>query len=307
MSKRSLILGGIISGGLAIAMSSGSASAAALMYEPFDYTAPQRVLGRSNANTGTTWLLAASSGAGGDTTAINVASGSLSMPSGMPAAVGNSATIAGAGNLNGAANRLAFDSSGTSVTSGTVYYSLALRIDDVDEAGTANGFFIGLNNTGNSATGTNPSAVAARIQARVDPTDSTKYNLGITRNRATTVTDIPWSGPLTVGQTLFVVASIEIVSGTQNDVARLWINPAASATPPSPTLADDTVGIGTAGTDIGIASIILRQSPAPFVSLDELRVGTAWEDVAPVPEPMGLAGVAGLGLLATRRRRHRRA
>jgi len=288
-----------------LAVPAAHAAAASLAYEPFDYTAAQRVLGQSNSNTGTSWLLAAASGAAGDTTAINVATGSLTGPSGLPAPIGNSATINGVGNLSGAANRLAFDSAGTSVTSGSVYYSFDLRIDSLEGSNNAGGgFFIGLNNTGNAATTTNPSAVAARVLARIDPNDPnptspTTYNLGIARNRATTAADIPWSGPLNLGDTLFIVASVEIVDGLQNDVSRLWIDPTGDSAPA--TLTDATTGTGT---DIGLASIILRQSPAPFLTLDELRIGTEWADVAPVPEPTGIAlgGIVAAGLLARRRR-----
>jgi hypothetical protein len=92
--------------------------------------------------------------------------------------------------------------------------------------------------------------------------------LGIFRNTNATAGATSWSGPLTVGATIFIVGSYEAVVGTQNDIARLWINPNPSTfadgtfspitTPP--TLADTTTAIGT---DIGIASVILRQSTAP--------------------------------------------
>jgi hypothetical protein len=40
------------------------------------------------------------------------------------------------------------------------------------------------------------------------------------------------------------------------------------------------------------------------LTLDEIRVGTEWADVAPVPEPTALAlfGLGAVGLLARRRR-----
>jgi hypothetical protein len=227
--------------------------------------------------------LAADAGASGDTTAINVVSGNLTPPLSLQPATGNSAAITGIGNLSGASNRLAFNSAGTAITSGTIYYSLTLRIDSVANSNTTTGgFFLGLNNTGNAATG-NPGAAAARLQSRRDPTDGTKYNLGVFRNVNAAAAANSWSGPLTPGETLFVVGSYEIVSGNQNDIARLWINPGSlgDASPPAATLTDSTTGTGT---DINIASLLLRQSPAPFLTLDEIRVGTDWASVTAIPE-----------------------
>ena len=77
------------------------------------------------------WLLAAQTGTT-DTTGINVASGSLTpAPAAFQPPVGNSATIAGNGNLSGASDRLAFNPGGTQITSGTVFYSMALRVDSL--------------------------------------------------------------------------------------------------------------------------------------------------------------------------------
>jgi hypothetical protein len=282
------------------------ASAALLVYEPFDYPAGERVLGQTNPSTGNDWLLAAAAGASGDTTAINTASGNLSPPPALGDAVGNSATITGVGNLSGAANRLGLGTSFDANSGDTVYYSLLLRIDDVSNSNTGvGGFFIGLNNLGNTASTTNPGSVAARLQVRQDPGDPTKYNLGIVRQRAPTAAEpiTSWSGPMTPGETLFVVGSSELVAGTQNDIARLWINPDPStfgaASPPPATLTDDTTGIGT---DIGVLSVLLRQSPAPFLTLDELRVGTTWAAVT-VPEPATIAlfVLGAIALLARRR------
>jgi hypothetical protein len=284
-----------------------SAPAGLIVYEPFDYTANTRVLGQTNSSTGTPWRLAAGSSAT-DTTAINVASGNLTAPPELPTPVGNSATINGNGSLSGAANRLAFSTGSTGFVAdsgNTVYYSLLLRGDSLSGSNnTIGGFFIGLNNTGDTATTSNPSAVAAKIQARIDPTDGTKYDLGIFRNVTATTGATSWSGPLDLGSTHFIVASIEQVAGTGNDIARMWIDPDPSTfagpTAPAATRTDSTTG----GTDIGVFSIILRQSPAPFFTMDELRIGTDWAAVtAPEPASVTLILLGCTVVLAGTRRR----
>lgn len=284
--------------------SAAPASGALLTYEGFDYATPNRVLGQSNPSTGNNWLLAAAGAASGDTTAINVASGSLTPPAALQPPVGNSAAITGSGNLSGAANRLAF----ASQTTGTIYYSLSLRVDSTADSNTGTGaFLVGLNNTGNAATTSNPSAVAARLQMHQDPDDPVnQYELAIVRNRGvSSLADIPtWIGNLNVGDTLFIVASIEIVAGTQNDVARLWINPDPTTfndpLPPLATLTDASTG---SGTDIGISSFLLRQGPAPHATVDEIRVGTDWMSVVTIPEPASLGLLlVGCTVFAARRR-----
>ncbi|MEX0613787.1 MAG: PEP-CTERM sorting domain-containing protein, partial [Pirellulales bacterium] len=70
------------------------------------------------------------------------------------------------------------------------------------------------------------------------------------------------------------------------------------ASPPPATIVDDSTATGT---DLGVFSIILRQSPAPFLTLDELRVGTTWRDVT-IPEPttFALLALSAVGLLPRR-------
>jgi hypothetical protein len=301
----SSLLCAVVAGWLA-----SGASAELLIYEPFDYPAGERVLGQTNPSTGTPWRLAAASTAGGDTTAINTDSGNLTPPPGLSPAVGNLAKITGVGNLSGAANRLALPAGTGSNPPATdeveYFYSLLLRIDDVSNSTTGiGGFFIGFNNLGDTDSTPNPGSVAARLQVRQDPGDTSKYNLGIVRQRAATAADVDWTGPMTPGETLFLVASSRLVPGLQNDVSSLWINPPRSsyrdASPPPATIFDDSTGTGT---DLGVFSIILRQSPAPFLTLDELRVGTTWRDVT-IPEPttLGLLAIGAVSLLLRRSRR----
>ncbi len=284
--------------------SCATAQAALIAYEPFNDTTPNRVLGQANASTGTSWLLAAAAAAGGDTTGVNVASGSLAVPAVMPTPIGNSATINGNGNSSGAADRLAFASVGGAITSGSVFFSMAVKITDVNAAqsnNTIGGFFFGLNNTGNSATTTNPSSVAARLQMRIDPTDASKYDLAIFNNRAAVSTSPFWTSGLTVGDTQFLVGSYDIA----NQVSKLWVNPSMNTFGDNSLTPAATVSDTTAGAAINIASIILRQSPAPFVNLDEIRVGTDWASVtAPEPGTLTLLVLA-CGVLSSAVRKRR--
>jgi hypothetical protein len=295
---------------------SSTATAALVRYEPFNYVdVGTTVEGKTNPD-GASWLGAYSGGVA--PSLIKVASGNLAMPPQLLPAVGNSAEIDGGPSTmddnsqqQGKALRLPFASDGVAANSGgTIYYSLALRVDELTGAtNTTGGWLLGLNNT-TGATTTNPTAAGARLQARVDPTDGNKYNLGVFRNVNATAAAPTWSGPLTVGETLFLVGSYEAVAGGQNDIARLWINPdpstfgdaSFSPTTTAPTLIDDRTGTGT---DIGIFSVLLRQSPAPHVTLDELRIGTTWADVTPVvPEPSSLVLAAGALAAARRKRIH---
>lgn len=291
------------------------ASAALFLHEEFNYGNTGSTLeGQVNQPENVSWLGAYVAPA---PSKIQVGSGNLNLPSPMPPSSGNSAKIIGTtvGTNNtetsGKALRMPFGpgtpTPGVAVNSGgTIYYSLAVRADAFTFTNNINGgFFVGLNNS-TTATAQNPTAAAARLQARIDPTDATKFNLGIFRNVAATAAATSWSGPLTVGDTIFVVASYESVAGNQNDVARLWINPDpgtfadanfSPATTP-PTVIDNTAGTGL---DIGVFSVLLRQSPTPDFTLDELRVGETWADVTPIPEP-GALGLAALGVPALRRR-----
>jgi hypothetical protein len=276
----------------------GSASAALLAYEPFDYTSGNALLGQSNASTGSVWQRAATATS---TTAITVGSGNLTPPTPLQPALGNSLSISGAGNSSGGANRLGFVSG--VVTSGTVYYSFEMKVTDLTPSNNViGGFFVALNNTGDSATTSNPSVAPAKIQVRIDPSDASKYDMQIVSNRTATSSDANWSaaGPFNVNDSLFVVAAYSLDTHTSS----FWINPDTSTfgAGSAPSATESDTSDGTSPTQIG--SILMRQSPTPGLTLDELRVGTTWADVTSVPEPVScvLIGMFGAGLTARRRR-----
>ena len=202
--------------------SSSSASAINLIYEPFDYTftAGQNLgppdatvtYGFRNTQAGTTAGTADNSGNTGNASypdggignkwvkavasasqfadSIDIFSGSLSGPSELKASVGNSLTIFN-GTNSGNADRLAFradTTAGSNITTvGTsVYYSFLLNITDLTGVSNTTGdAFLSLNNTANNSTTPNPTVIPGQMRARVDPIDSSKYNLGMFTNRTT--------------------------------------------------------------------------------------------------------------------------
>ena len=156
---------------VAVGLWSSSVSAINLIYEPFDYTSGSALLGQTNSSAGTTagavpntWKQASTATL---TNSVNIASGSLTGPSELKSSVGNSLTILD-GTNNGAADRLAFRAdatTGSNITSGTIYYSFLLRIDSLTGANNIGGdYFLSLNNTANAVTTANPTVHPAEMR-----------------------------------------------------------------------------------------------------------------------------------------------
>lgn len=235
-----------------------NANAQLPLHEPFNYT-PDPVLGLWTQSSAT-WLRINS----GDS--VLVTSGSLSYP-GLPASTGNKIAFDGGGSDY---YRVAATSP---VTTGSVYYSFILNVSALGSLGTTGGYFTGLLQTAST------SAFGATVWTRLSTTAG-KFNVGISTRSNSAVSWL--AADLDPGTSYFVVAAYDIISGTANDVARIWLNTAAiGGAEPAP---DATAATGTDLGATGVERIFIRQdntTNTPFIEFDELRVGTSWADVTP--------------------------
>jgi hypothetical protein len=210
-------------------------------------------------------------------------------------------------------------------TAGTGYYSMALRVTDITGLNAAGGVLAGFNNTINAQTG-NPTTCGAALCIRPKAGGNPgEFELGVVDQATSGFTSATWdANTYTTDTTIFVVGKYQTVGvpgnpvpAENNDVAMLWINP-SSATfggfDPAGGLFNNStnndIPTNAATNFHTLQSFILRQTGAavnnqvpPGVTFDELRVGTNYADVTPVPEPaaLGLLTLTAAGLLSRRR------
>lgn len=299
----------MLAAGMAVLAAAQMVSAATLLYEPFNYSTPSTLDGQV-APTSSVWSVAST-----NTTPppINVISGSLSGPAQLPASMANMIQWGAIGSAtNGAVDRVEV----TQQTSGTVYWSMLFRVDDLTNAvtGTTGAFVAGFNNKPGSQTSGVITVAGARLVIRKDSTSSSQFDFGTSVNSNNGAGSPPIqvfdSTARDVGTTYFLVGSYTFNPATNDDVAKLWINPDPSSFAtdniPAPDLT--STGADLNGTPAGIGTFFFRSnSSAPKqMSADELRVATTWNEVTGgvIPEPTcGLLLAATAGLVLRNRKR----
>lgn len=237
-----------------------AANAELIRYDGFDYSAGNL----SRLNTGDAW---SRTGTGDN---IMVVDGNLSH-SGLPDPTGKMIQWGGDGQFSG--------TSFTSRSSGNIYASFLFRMDTLTPLTTTGGGLASMVNA------ENVNNINARVYVRKDAVNANAMNFGIKERNAA----ISWDPAVYLtGTTHFLVFSLNMLPGSTDDVASLWVNPTLGATT-APTAAVTSTG----GTDAAkISRFRFIQNPsngsAGLQSADELRIGTAWSDVTPigvVPEP----------------------
>ncbi len=343
-----------------------------LMYESFNYTVGERLggagnnpsgspLGQTNPN-GQRWITR-SPASGGTYVEANdtlITSGNLSY-AGLLASVGNSVRFGSSAN-NGAGLYTDAIALPSTVNSGSLYYSMIVRLNGAVNGSTRTSFAsLGAESADTSTAGTGlstASGTAADLPAaawiRNNPSDATAFNLGggkiSTDGMGSSASAPSWQNPTdpqfpnqqgnytgsgqdyaTIADDIYFIVMKYTFDASANannnlDTVSIWVNPIAS------TLGDNFSGEANAGGSGGsyysainayvttassdsdqIRSFLLigqalASSPSGRsidVSLDELRIGTTWADVTPVPEPSAIAltGFGLLGLLCLRRRK----
>lgn len=252
----------VLAATVAFAAATAGAQATLPLKESFNYPSTNTLT--FNTINGGTWNL---NGANA-TSSVAVLNYSLSYP-GLPASAGGSALM---GNGNG------FEDAGLDISPSTVnsvYASFILKVNNPGSV--ANGDYVFHFQSAGGAAGD----FHTRVFIVPGSVPGTTFRLRVQNHNNDPVTSDTVDRP--VGTPVFVAASYDFVPGVINDVSRLWVNPALGlGAAPAATLTAVASGTNTDLTTLGRVS--LRQggaSTAQTLQIDELRVGTAWIDVAP--------------------------
>lgn len=291
-----------------------TAAADLLYYDPFNYDPPGTELSTAGSPN---WAKN-----GGTSSAPTVEAGGLTHPTLLTSPTDRTAQINGSGIAPSPAANVTHVLDAP-ITTGSVYYSLLIKVPQVQTVvGTASGngfatagnltsgsFIAGLYTATSTATAPTVATSAAPLLIRSGDQSSqfaATYQLGTAKTATASERQWDTSHNFTTGasaETVFVVLKYTFDS-VNGDSADLYVNPTPGQ--PEPGASDLHVTAGVSVTlNNGISQFFLRNnSVAPDQTLlDELRVGTDWANVTPIPEPASLTIVAVIGGFLTRRRR----
>jgi hypothetical protein len=277
-----------------------TATATQLIYDGFDYNVGERIIGQTNVAANQVWsdpTAPGQPGPGVDTQLI--AAGSLTYPA-LPAPTGNSLTIPA--DIQSNIARIDLPGRPYTITGSaqSLFFSFTMQLstwktlDDATAAGSGhqNGdFFAGFTASTGGMSGANVYAGEVRIRREVEAgvQNVNHYQLGFHKNNLSGgVATWDTSQSLAVGDNVLVVGEYHYVtSDPQDDVVRLWINPTPGQPAGTPSV-ETNVGfdVSTAGgaAQGNINSFWFRSGssvqPGNLI-VDELRIGTSYEDVTP--------------------------
>lgn len=183
--------------------------------------------------------------------------------------------------------------SGTPVTSGSVYYSFLAQCTVLP---TANQYLTDMLVPGGSPNGSGD-PLAVYVGASIS---GSAFRLGIRhQGNGTGATYFTNNAAFGLNSINLFVVKYTFGLGTGDDSVSLFVNPTPGNAEP---LADVTVTGGTDAASIQAIGFKANTSGAGTWAFDTLRVGDAWADVLPVPEPstLALAALAALSLALRR-------
>jgi hypothetical protein len=245
----------LLSGALAV-MLAMPASAATILYEPFDYpTGPflqNTTIGATNNAGSPEGYLAPNfnnwygnginntqSPSGYQTSHDGqVTSADLTVPGLYKPNTTNSLSLGGQGytmrlSLNSSTlatpNQTAVNLTDTANPPFTGYYSFAFQVTSLGTLDAAGGILAGFNTLVGGGTG-NPATVGAGLAIRPKAGGNPgEFELGVGKSQASHYLAAVWdTGTYMTGDTIFVVGKYETVAGAGNDDIRIWINPSSS-------------------------------------------------------------------------------